>query len=239
MFPREHTPKRRSKIAPKIRKQRHFAGQCKSRLEGKCGKYFDGIHDVHCFEGIYNLKYPQTNSQEILNRYIKTLPDYFANSPTVSRNAIGGFSKVKRHNVELEDKSMEQLFAKHDFCMRTISKLPISRSCLPVLNNACNNASVMASKVIRMRMRTVEQVLARDPSVKVIHLFRDPRGVALSRSKESETEDMLVKGTELCDKMKEDILERKTIEAKFPQNFITIRYEDLATKPLQDRKSVV
>ena len=44
---------------------------------------------------------------------------------------------------------------------------------------------------------------------------------------------MLRKGWELCEKIEEDILEREHLERKHPQTFKVIRYEDLATNPLE------
>ena len=41
-----------------------------------------------------------------------------------------------------------------------------------------------------------------------------------------------------CHKMRQDIMERKELEEKYPNNFKVVKYEDLAMKTLQTAQSI-
>ena len=80
-------------------------------------------------------------------------------------------------------------------------------------------------------MRTVRALLERDPAIKIIHYFRDPRGLELSRSvgmSGNKNEAMIRDAQFTCHKMKQDIEERKALEGLYPHSFKVLRYEDLA-----------
>jgi len=53
--------------------------------------------------------------------------------------------------------------------------------CVPLLQSICSWSSLRATKTVRAQMMSMDALLAADPGVRVIHLLRDPRGVASSR----------------------------------------------------------
>jgi len=53
--------------------------------------------------------------------------------------------------------------------------------CVPLLQSTCSRSSLRAAKLVRAQMLSMDALLAADPGVRVIHLLRDPRGVASSR----------------------------------------------------------
>jgi len=53
--------------------------------------------------------------------------------------------------------------------------------CVPLLQSICSRSSLRAAKTVRAQMMSMDALLAADPGVRVIHLLRDPRGVASSR----------------------------------------------------------
>ena len=236
MFPeRFNKPKSSNSTSAEKRKHRsilRFSAQCKRMLHRSCGDFFDGSREVLCFEHVYKLAFPQTS--DVVARYVHVLPRYFRTPLEKVFEAVGEEHKVKHRPVAKRGESFDKMFAfsRHNSCQRRRSRQIISDRCLPELSTPCSQASIRAAKTVRMRMSTVERVLLRDPEVKVIHLFRDPRGVVLSRSKSMESERMLKEGRELCRKMRQDIVEREALEQRFPHSFKVVRYEDLAGEPL-------
>ena len=53
--------------------------------------------------------------------------------------------------------------------------------CLPLLRRACSAARAVVVKSTRLSFRQVEPLLRNDPTVKVIHLLRNPRVILRSR----------------------------------------------------------
>lgn len=246
MFPKDQVNKKHNQtIERKMRKKgihtpTSFSGQCKDTLDGRCGKYFDGAHEIECFEAIYGLKYPTQalikEDKEIFSKYLQILPQFFHMTERKVLQFIGSYTRsIVRKQLPREK---NKLFTKHEKCMRRVAKLPLSRTCLPKLVNTCRKSTVMAAKVIRMRMQSLQKVLERDPYIKVLHLIRDPRGVVLSRAKANRTEKMLSGGSELCEKITQDILEREGLEKTYKNTFKVVRYEDLATRPLDTASDV-
>ena len=205
----DKTPQRTKK--PLWRKQKppypfEVANKCKRYLSKYCGQYFDGRREFSCFKNTYLIDY----------------------NTTLTNNHIF-YQHPKRSVADMLGKPMQRDFDKHNECMRR-AKLE-STKCIAKLRSPCKNASVRGAKVIRMRMRTVRALLARDPSIKIIHYFRDPRGLELSRSvgmTGNKDKAMIADSVVTCRKMKQDILERKLLEQMYPQSFKVLRYEDLA-----------
>ena len=188
--------------------------QCKYFLNHYCGKYFDGNREFSCFQSIYGVSYPGSGSE------------------TVSRNVIdsGQLEGTKDTN--------KRHILKHNLCVKK-SKIA-SAKCQPALRNKCISSSIVATKVIRLRMEAIGELLQTDPTIKVIHYFRDPRGIENSRSvgMKKKTEGMITDAKMSCSKMMRDIRVRKELEKKHPNSFMVLMYEDLAKYPLETAKSV-
>ena len=70
--------------------------------------------------------------------------------------------------------------------------------------------------------------------IKIIHLFRDPRGRLNSFIKMNKRISKLSKGlvTTTCERQMKDVRIRKQLEEQFPGMFLEIRYEDVASDPV-------
>ena len=92
-------------------------------------------------------------------------------------------------------------------------------------------------------MSYVEDLLKSNKNIKVIHLLRDPSAIIHSRKKYNmfsniakdldHTKSMIAESKLLCDKMLRDIHSRKTLQHQFPDSFLEIRYENLASNPIK------
>ena len=66
-------------------------------------------------------------------------------------------------------------------CMKTLRN-NIKSICQPSMQKACQSRNLRVTKLVRASMRSMETLLGKFPNLRVIHLMRDPRPVALSRA---------------------------------------------------------
>ena len=118
-------------------------------------------------------------------------------------------------------------------CLRKTSGLQKYAECAKVLRTTCLNSTIVAAKVIRYPMYEVPKLLKMHPNLKVIHYIRDPRGTIVSRSKiHGWTGSTLVKQAKhLCMKMANNHKVFTDLHRINPDNFLLLKYEDLALKP--------
>ncbi|XP_062612324.1 carbohydrate sulfotransferase 3-like [Saccostrea cucullata] len=105
--------------------------------------------------------------------------------------------------------------------------------CLPSLQEKCIKARTRTLKTIRFPMSAVETLLKRLPSLKVIHLVRDPRAILHSQLVTSlasvENFDNFSKS--FCRRMSENIQHEKQLSVNYPRRIHRLVYENLATNP--------
>ncbi|XP_045215485.2 carbohydrate sulfotransferase 1-like [Mercenaria mercenaria] len=111
--------------------------------------------------------------------------------------------------------------------------------CLELLQSSnCQEAKHKISKVLRLSLGALGNLLRDIPRLKGIHLFRDPRAVIHSRL---ETHGYPLERTKihsgiknnakaLCNKMASDLEEGKRLKKMFPNRFRFIHYEDIYTR---------
>jgi hypothetical protein len=106
------------------------------------------------------------------------------------------------------------------------------------LTQTCQRSKIRAAKILRVKMPSMDAILQAIPDLHVIHYFRDPRGVFLSR-KQGETSSCQGSGEEgclamvknLCVEMADDIELSAPLRSKYPGAFMTLRYEDVVLNP--------
>jgi hypothetical protein len=116
----------------------------------------------------------------------------------------------------------------------------IIKLCLPEVQYRCDRSILRVAKVIRTSMETVVDLLIKYPSILVVHLLRDPRGILRSRQslKYMRSEKLSDEARDLCTAMLHDIRIRRRLEQNFKNNFLELRYEEMAEDPVQAAKKV-
>ncbi|XP_021338942.1 carbohydrate sulfotransferase 5-like isoform X2 [Mizuhopecten yessoensis] len=112
--------------------------------------------------------------------------------------------------------------------------------CLPNLKTKCANSKYIVVKTIRINMKSLEIMLENIPTLKVIHLMRDPRGTSRSQqavgqlSKQNYRQEI----ADFCKLVYEDVLQKELLEKKYPDRIRTVFYEDVARNPITYAKSL-
>ena len=127
----------------------------------------------------------------------------------------------------------------------------INAKCLHHLYSQCSRSEANTIKTVRLTMDTIEDVLNKDPSVKVIYLLRDPRAIVTSRniqliskaarfkSKPGDLDQYVVQEARmLCSKMMHDIVKSNNLSKRFPNRIQEARYEHVAQRPLEMFRSL-
>lgn len=117
-----------------------------------------------------------------------------------------------------------------------------------MMTQRCRNAKLRAVKTVRAIMPEVAPLADRLPNFRLIHLFRDPRPVLVSRNtnpyfrgiysgtqtKKQGGGDMVKEGSIYCPTVASDIrLRRNTVESNYPGIVTQAIYEDFAPRPVE------
>ncbi|XP_037792348.1 carbohydrate sulfotransferase 1-like [Penaeus monodon] len=95
---------------------------------------------------------------------------------------------------------------------------------LEIIKGYCRQEPTRIVKTIRTRLAWVAELLQEDPSLKVVHLVRDPRGSLKSAAKVK----WQLNPKETCSKIMEDLQTRQEMEKIYPNRYLFVKYEDLA-----------
>jgi len=106
--------------------------------------------------------------------------------------------------------------------------------CLPERLTPCLTSRIRATKMLRTRMKYMEDIIQALPNVKIIHQLRDPRGTVTSRQSAGRLarKPLVEESKLLCAKMVSDIKERHQLELKYPGVFLQTKYESMADDPM-------
>lgn len=121
------------------------------------------------------------------------------------------------------------------------SKRVSEADCLKMAINDCKNAKYRIVKTIRFSMDLVQILMDFIPSLKVIHLVRDPRGISNSRrhsagmrmSRETDKHSIA-----LCKEIFLDITVGDILRQKYYKRITMVMYEALAERPSEGAKYV-
>ncbi|XP_064606390.1 carbohydrate sulfotransferase 1-like [Liolophura sinensis] len=132
------------------------------------------------------------------------------------------------------DKRALTPFAEQSVMVSNYSKCRKSmEECAEELGSACLGSPIREIKTIRTPMRFVTELLKKDPSVKVIHLLRDPRGLINSWITYGYKPKTDILPQYVCNLIGDDLKTRYELEKQYPGTFLSLIYEDLAQHPME------
>ncbi|KAK2170367.1 hypothetical protein LSH36_3g20029 [Paralvinella palmiformis] len=117
--------------------------------------------------------------------------------------------------------------------------------CMELGIQRCKGKMLNVMETLRLKMSHLETILLHNPDMYVIYYVRDPRGIIASRisgmkpSSNRTTMDIVIDtATVLCKTMKDDLESMHKLEAKYPEVFIDMRYEDLVLSPMETAEEI-
>ena len=132
----------------------------------------------------------------------------------------------------------------HDFgwsqfkVCREKKNVPFSK-CLALAEKSCRSAKHRVIKLLRMTLDNLAPLLKRNPRLKVIHLFRDPRGIFNSMVGTSlyPMDDKTLSRIRnviktMCERLRIDIEASKMLKMIYPERVKVVQYEHLYDRPL-------
>ena len=123
---------------------------------------------------------------------------------------------------------------------RDVKKLPFNY-CLLLAKKSCILAKHRIIKLLRMTLDNLEPLLKTNPRLKVIHLFRDPRGIFNSQIGAflypvDDEKLVRIRGAVkiMCERLRIDLQASYMLKAVYPDRFKVIQYEHFFDNPLSD-----
>ena len=127
----------------------------------------------------------------------------------------------------------------------------IVKLCIHHLYSQCSKSEAVTLKTIRLTMDSIQDILEKDPTVKVIYLLRDPRAIISSRlgslmsgvtkfkSKRFDTDEHVQHEAKmLCDKMRSDISKSQVLSKRCLNQIKEVRYEEIVQRPKETFKEL-
>lgn len=141
--------------------------------------------------------------------------------------------------------TVERIIANYHSCFRSYRRR-VDANCTNVLRKVIADHRLRATKVVRATMDSMRPLLLALPTLRIIHLVRDPRAVALSRIRFGESgrgvytmriqkseSPIIAEASLYCNHVTADIRSRLQLERQFPGRILTLRYEDVVANPEQ------
>ena len=123
---------------------------------------------------------------------------------------------------------------------RDRKKLPFN-NCLKLAEKSCKSAKHRVIKLLRMTLDNLAPLLKTNPRLKVIHLFRDPRGIFNSKVGASlypvdDKKLLRIRGAvkTMCERLLVDLEASEILKAIYPDRVKVIQYEHFYANPLSD-----
>ena len=163
--------------------------------------------------------------------------------------------------------NIARIFDNYHSCFQSYRNR-VTANCTEVLRKAITGHHLRATKLTRATMNSMRPLLRLLPTLRVIHLVRDPRAVALSRIRfhvsgrgiytkkfrrsesspipagesrvhRQKPEAFVVQEASLyCHHVIGDIRSRLALEREFPGRILSVRYEDVVANPEQEFRDV-
>ena len=131
-----------------------------------------------------------------------------------------------------------KMFEDYDKC--TSDHIPRLTECVPILRGACERQKLRALKTVRGTMASMEELLVKHKNLRIIHLYRDPRSVVLSRQRlvwPLGNYERVHPGPEsvarvYCQTVLQDYRTRLRLEEQFPGKIMEVVYDNYIKDPV-------
>ncbi|XP_067659325.1 carbohydrate sulfotransferase 1-like [Haliotis asinina] len=212
------------------------------------GEMFSQHPDVfYVFEPMHTLKWIWWSQKTRLNffdrpsRMIKSAEDF----ARAARDIASGFLRCHPTKIDVATLSQFHLGSSNDtkpyhVCLKKNPGVLKILDCLPILQKQCMESDVSVIKTIRFPMEAVETMMKSNPSLKVIHLIRDPRPtiksqMSMGRDKWSNLHSY---SKEHCLRVLRDLQATQRLLKSHPNRTKLLLYEDLVVHPVQNVKDL-
>ncbi len=151
--------------------------------------------------------------------------------------ALDGRKLSKKHAINNDTFTQTEKTVKAYWdCMHQSPLKSAFDACIPLAKKSCEASSIRAAKVLRMKLKDTEKLVQIDPTFKVVHQLRDPRGALMSAKSiglfaSSSKQRVTNEAKLVCDKMLDDIRAFRELKEKYPNNYLQTKYEDYADHP--------
>jgi hypothetical protein len=149
-------------------------------------------------------------------------------------------NQLRQHSPDGADEASNMVFYKN--CMGKVRKS--AGKCIKMMDDKCRGTQFRATKTVRATMESVEDLIAHNPNARIIHLFRDPRPVAVSRMITDTYHGIYARNNTVreaklyCSILLRDLRLRHRLEKKHPGVFFEVLYEDFVKAPGEYANSV-
>ncbi|XP_046556705.1 carbohydrate sulfotransferase 5-like [Haliotis rubra] len=201
----------------------------------------DVFYEFESLKGIYDSESKEMKFLEVPTRLKR---DYISEVSDIIR------SKLECRLTDLDMESLTHYHLKHSRdtkryfdCIEphrtNATKVEIYR-CLHLIQKPCSASKVRVVKEIRLPIEAMDTILGASQSVKMIHLFRDPRAAIRSQMMygNSPSPKVYPYAKKTCKDVLKDIKIREQLEMKYPGRIKLVFYEDLAKEPLRVTKEL-
>ena len=112
--------------------------------------------------------------------------------------------------------------------------------CLSRCEQSCETSKYIAVKSIRISMKAMSEIITNYPSLKIIHLIRDPRATMYAQSQFGviHMKQLDRDASIFCSRVQADVEEAEKISARAGKRVIRILYEDLAKDPIKTAQEI-
>jgi len=150
------------------------------------------------------------------------------------------------------NQKIARIFNNYRSCFRSYRQR-VDANCTDMLLKTIADRHLRATKVVRATMDSMGPLLRALPSLRVIHLVRDPRAVALSRIRfgpsgkglyylevlrNKSGSRYVAEATQYCHHVTADIRSRLALEREFPGRIKLVKYEDVVDNPADKFREV-
>ncbi|XP_071110447.1 carbohydrate sulfotransferase 3-like [Haliotis cracherodii] len=212
------------------------------------GEIFGQHPDVfYVFEPMHTLKWEWWSKRTRLSFFDQPPREVTseADFAKTAKDIADGFLRCHPTKIDIATLSQHHLGKSKDtipykMCLKSKPGVMKMLDCLPILQKQCLDSKVSVIKTIRFPMEAVETMMKSNPSLKVIHLVRDPRPtiksqISFGRDTWSNLDSY---SKEHCLRVQKDLQVTKRLMKSHPDKTKLLLYEDLVVHPSRNAQDL-